>query len=128
MRQKASEEALIKNHDAIIIASREYNGAFTPLLKNTIDWMSRINMKFLQSKVTGLMSASPSPSGGSRSLALVRNWFENMRLNLTTQSYSLAEAMNAFEDDKLEAIQQAKLEQFILHVTETVKQQQLVAA
>jgi len=121
-------EALIKTHDAIIIASPEYNGAFTPLLKNTIDWMSRINMMFLQSKVIGLMSASPSPSGGARSLALVRNWFENMRLNPTSESYSLAEAMNAFENDKLKEAQQAKLEQFLLHVAQTVEEQSLVSA
>ncbi|MCU7809034.1 MAG: NAD(P)H-dependent oxidoreductase, partial [Candidatus Thiodiazotropha sp. (ex Semelilucina semeliformis)] len=32
---------LLTSHDAFIIASPEYNSAFSPLLKNVIDWASR---------------------------------------------------------------------------------------
>lgn len=32
---------LMMEHDAFMIASPEYNSAFTPLLKNVIDWASR---------------------------------------------------------------------------------------
>ena len=34
-------KALFIRHDGFIIASPEYNSAFSPLLKNVLDWVSR---------------------------------------------------------------------------------------
>ena len=35
-------EALMKIHSGVLIACPEYNASITPLLKNTLDWISRI--------------------------------------------------------------------------------------
>lgn len=33
---------IIQAHDGVFIATPEYNSSFTPLLKNTLDWVSRL--------------------------------------------------------------------------------------
>lgn len=51
-------------HDGMIIASPEYNSSIAPLLKNTLDWISRPDgddamVAAYRGKVAGIMSASP---------------------------------------------------------------------
>ncbi len=68
---------LMKSHQGWLLACPEYNGSVTPLLKNTIDWMSRTRegeqrMAAYVGKVTTLMSASAGGLGGMRGLVHVR--------------------------------------------------------
>ena len=68
---------LFTQHDALLLACPEYNGSITPLLKNTIDWVSRPapNEKPLacfKGKVAALLAASPGALGGLRGLVHVR--------------------------------------------------------
>lgn len=71
-------------HDGVFIASPEYNGAFTPLLKNTLDWVSRKEtpeegfLSAYQGKVFALGCASPGAAGGTRGLILLRGMLTNM--------------------------------------------------
>lgn len=65
---------VFKAHDALLIASPEYNGGYSPLLKNTIDWVSRpvdgvsgVATCFA-GKVAGLVAAAPGKMGGLRGL------------------------------------------------------------
>ena len=68
---------LMFDHPAWIICSPEYNGSYTALLKNTIDWASSPvkgdaiwanGFKAFEGKVVGLLSASPGGMGGLRPL------------------------------------------------------------
>ena len=64
-------------HDALLIACPEYNSSITPLLKNTIDWVSRPRegegrLACFRGKAGGLVSASPGRLGGLRGLSTVR--------------------------------------------------------
>ena len=59
---------LIQGYDALIIASPEYNGSMPAFFKNLIDWLSRIDMKFLGGKPVLLMSTSPGKNGGATNL------------------------------------------------------------
>lgn len=60
--------ALIQAHDGILLASPEYNGSMPAVLKNVIDWLSRIEMKFLGNKPVLAMATSPGPNGGGTNL------------------------------------------------------------
>lgn len=68
---------LFKTHDALLIACPEYNSSITPLLKNTIDWVSRPMkgekpLEPFTGRVCALISASPGALGGLRGLVHVR--------------------------------------------------------
>ncbi len=81
--------ALLRDSGGLVIASPEYNGSFSPLLKNSIDWVTRVDMGVLRDKLIGLAGASPGRGGGVRGLAMVRTWFENMRLTVTSDDLSI---------------------------------------
>jgi len=49
---------LFIEHDGFLIACPEYNSSFTPLLKNTLDWMSRGDENCFQGKVSAIMAAT----------------------------------------------------------------------
>lgn len=72
-----------------LIASPEYNGAMSGLLKNTIDWVTRVDYSAFSGKFIGLMSATPGRRGGANGLGLVRQWFEYMRLNVADETLSI---------------------------------------
>ncbi|MEE2819641.1 MAG: NAD(P)H-dependent oxidoreductase [Planctomycetota bacterium] len=68
---------LMKSHNGFLIASPEYNGSLTGILKNTIDWMSRPykddpRMACFNGKIVGIMAASPGGLGGLRGLHHLR--------------------------------------------------------
>ncbi len=84
--------ALLRDSGGLLVASPEYNGSFSPLLKNSIDWVTRIDMGVLRDTFIGLMAASPGRGGGVRGLAMVRTWFENMRLIVATTDLSIPQA------------------------------------
>ena len=75
-------KALMQAHSGIFIASPEYNASITPLLKNTLDWVSHTReegeepMQVFKTRVFALGSASPGGMGGLRSLITVRTVLE----------------------------------------------------
>jgi chromate reductase, NAD(P)H dehydrogenase (quinone) len=69
-------------HQGVFIASPEYNASVTPLLKNTIDWVSRVRgareapLAAYKNRVFGLGAASDVTYGGVRSLMALRQVLE----------------------------------------------------
>ena len=97
----------------LLIASPEHNGAMTALLKNTIDWLTRIDLRILAGKYVGLMAASPGRLGGTRGLGLVRQWMDTMELAVAPEKLSIprvGEVLDAsgevlrFDDDTMRRI------------------------
>ena len=99
---------IIKKQDGFLIASPEYNSAFSGILKNTIDWASRPNPAeknsenvFAGNKFAAIMSASPGPSGGSRGLVSLRMLLQNIGINLLADQCCIGSVHNAFDGEKL---------------------------
>jgi NAD(P)H-dependent FMN reductase len=89
--------ALIQQHQALLIASPEYNSMFTPLLKNTIDWCTRADENPLTGKVAAVVSASPGMFGGVRSMQLARQLLTHLGCFVIPAQCVLPHADKAFD-------------------------------
>lgn len=95
--------SLMKSHHGFLIASPEYNGAISALLKNTIDWASRpapgeVPLECFQNKTAALMGASPGRLGGIRALPMLRVILSGIGVHVVAKDFGLAGAHEAFDD------------------------------
>jgi chromate reductase len=88
---------LITQHQALLIASPEYNSQMTPLLKNTIDWATRADENPLTGKVAAVVSASPGAFGGVRSMTLARQLLTHLGCYVLPVQCILPHADKAFD-------------------------------
>lgn len=94
---------LMASHQGLLIASPEYNGFVSPLLKNTLDWISRSpegrpDLSPFQGKIAALMAASPGPFGGMRGLALLRQLLSNLGVTTLADQVTVREAHARFDE------------------------------
>ncbi|WP_428644877.1 NADPH-dependent FMN reductase [Roseibium sp.] len=92
---------LFEAQDGIFIACPEYNAGITPLLKNTLDWISRVKEpgEALKNKVFALGAASPGKFGGMRGLIGTRTILEvGIGALVLPQMVSVSAAASAFDD------------------------------
>ncbi len=102
---KAHElKEIMLRHDGLLIAAPEYNSSITPLLKNTIDWISRPGdgekaLTAYEGKVAAIMSASPGRLGGLRGLSHLRSILSNIGVLVIPDQVAVSEAHKAFGSD-----------------------------
>ncbi len=95
---------MFKAHDGFLVSCPEYNGSITPLLKNTIDWLSRpregeATLACFDGKAVGLLAASPGGLGGIRGLVHVRAILGGIGAYVVPRQFALSNAHAAFNPD-----------------------------
>jgi chromate reductase, NAD(P)H dehydrogenase (quinone) len=83
--------------DGLIIASPEYNASMPGVVKNLIDWVSRMRPQPFNGKQALLMSASPSMAGGNRGLWSLRIPLEHLGMRVYPDMFSLAQAHKSLD-------------------------------
>jgi chromate reductase, NAD(P)H dehydrogenase (quinone) len=107
--------------DGVLLATPEYNGFPTPLLVNSFDWLSRLQVEgtapaglaATAGKPVGIVSASPGLLGGLRSLNFTRQYLSMaIAMMPVPQQFALSKAHEAFDEAGVlkDAKQQASLE------------------
>ena len=117
-------KALFKDHDALLISSPEYNSSIPPLLKNSIDWVSRewqgeSGLVPYQNKVAAIMGASPGMLGGMRMLPHLRQILNTLGVLVLPGQFSLSHADQAFAPENGALKSPARLHALLLELVNT---------
>jgi chromate reductase, NAD(P)H dehydrogenase (quinone) len=98
---------MVMAHQGIFITSPEYSASVTPLVKNTIDWISRAaardrgepNYTAFKGRVFAIGAASSGSGGGMRSLMALRQILElGCGALVIPEQISVPRADQAFDD------------------------------
>jgi len=125
---------VVRGHDALVIASPEYNGSFSALVKNTIDWISRPSpgeppLAVFRGKPAVLASASPGPGAGKRGLRHLRELLEMIGMKVVPAQVAVARASEAFDEsgNLVRPEDQAAVRQLVEELVQAVREQTLAA-
>jgi chromate reductase len=98
-------QRMMQAHQGVFITSPEYNASVTPLLKNTIDWLSRSrsrsepNYVAFRDRVFAIGAASTGATGGVRALMALRQILElGCGALVIPEQISVTNAATAFGD------------------------------
>jgi chromate reductase len=96
---------MLTAHQGVFIASPEYTASVTPLLKNAIDWMTRVRERnepayaAFKGRVFAIGSASSGAAGGVRSLMALRQILElGCGALVIPEQINVGRADQAFDD------------------------------
>ena len=99
---------MIGSHHGVLIVTPEYNASIPPLIKNTIDWLTRVQDphevrgQVFFGRPFAIAAASQSRLGGARSLAALRVILTACRALVIPNQLALSFAGEAYDDmDKL---------------------------
>ena len=96
---------LVAAHDGLLIATPEYNGSIPPLVKNTIDWMTRVKrdgerpLRPLPGKTVAICSSSDGHFAGIRSAAHLRAVLSHIQMEVIPQQLSVPRGKEAFDEN-----------------------------
>ena len=91
---------LFDTADGFMVSLAEHNGSYAAAFKNTIDWLSRANMKVWREKPMLLMATSPGGRGGATVLQSAKAYFPFLGGDITAD-FSLPNFYDNFSDDEI---------------------------
>jgi chromate reductase len=105
---------LMSAHEGVFIASPEYNASITPLLKNTLDWISVVReageaeLAAYQNRAFALGGASPRRSGAVQALLALRQVLAvGCRALVIAEQVCVPNAAQAF--DEMDELRDARI-------------------
>ncbi len=116
---------LFVEHDGFFIASPEYNSSIPPLLKNTLDWISRpheeneTSLIAFNGKIAALGAVSPGGLGGLRGLVSLRMMLGNIGVTVVPSQVAVGSGFQAFDenehlkDDRHAGMLKATIDEFV---------------
>jgi len=91
----------IKSADAVVISSPEYNKGITGVLKNALDWISRVEGMPFKGKPTVVMSANMGRTGGETGQFMTINCLIPLQAQIVNgPMLCIAAAQNEFDDSR----------------------------
>jgi NAD(P)H-dependent FMN reductase len=98
-------QRMLEAHQGVFVTSPEYSASVTPLVKNTIDWLSRSrgrgepNYAAFRNRAFAIGAASSGPNGGTRSLMALRQILElGCGALVIPEQIAVGNAGEAFDD------------------------------
>lgn len=97
-------KALIASHEALLIATPEYNGSVPPLLVNALTWASRpagdeAACAAFAAKKVAIAAASPGGLGGVRVIPRLRDLLAELGAMTIPGFATIPSAFSAFDED-----------------------------
>src|SRR5260370_32579074 len=95
---------MIGAHHGVLIVTPEYNSSLPPLVKNTIDWVTRVQDaqetrgQVFRERAFAIAAASESRLGGTRSLAALRLILTACHATVIPNQLALSFAGGAYDD------------------------------
>jgi chromate reductase len=95
---------MIGAHHGVLIVTPEYNASVPPLVKNTIDWVSRVQDaqeargQVFRQRTFAIAAASESRLGGARALAALRLVLTACHAAVIPNQFALPFAAEAYDD------------------------------
>jgi chromate reductase, NAD(P)H dehydrogenase (quinone) len=95
---------MIGAHHGVLIVTPEYNSSVPALVKNTIDWVTRVQDahetrgQVFRERAFAIAAASESRLGGTRSLAALRLILTGCHASVIPNQLALSHASEAYDD------------------------------
>ncbi|MEW2921880.1 NAD(P)H-dependent oxidoreductase [Muricauda sp. ANG21] len=120
---------LFNTADGFIVSLAEHNGSYAAVFKNTVDWLSRLNMKIWRDKPMLLMATSPGGRGGATVLQSASTYFPFMGASIT-DTFSLPSFYDNFNNgeisnESLKKELQSKVDKFQITIESRNQQYQV---